>query len=116
AMTGLLMETPLNADQRGYLETIFSSSESLLSIINDILDFSKIEAGKMELERHPFDLRNGIEESFDLQAPRANEKKLELAYEVMDAIPAQVVGDAQRLRQGPVNLAGNALKFTEHGC
>jgi signal transduction histidine kinase/HPt (histidine-containing phosphotransfer) domain-containing protein len=115
AMTGLLMETSLNADQRGYLETIFSSSESLLSIINDILDFSKIEAGKMELERHPFDLRSSIEESFDLLAPRANEKKLDLAYEAMDVIPAQVVGDAQRLRQVLVNLVGNALKFTERG-
>ncbi len=68
AMTGLLMETPLTPDQRGYLETIHTSSESLLTIINDILDFSKIEAGKMELEQRPFDLRACIEESLDLLA------------------------------------------------
>jgi signal transduction histidine kinase/HPt (histidine-containing phosphotransfer) domain-containing protein len=115
AMTGLLMETSLTADQRGYLDTIYNSSESLLSIINDILDFSKIEAGKMELERRPFDLRGCLEESLDLLAPRANEKKLDLAYEAMDVIPAQVEGDAQRLRQVLVNLVGNALKFTERG-
>jgi signal transduction histidine kinase/HPt (histidine-containing phosphotransfer) domain-containing protein len=115
AMTGLLMETPLTPDQRGYLDTIYNSSESLLSIINDILDFSKIEAGKMELERRPFDLRSCIEESLDLLSPRANEKKLDMAYEAADVIPAQVVGDAQRLRQVLVNVLGNALKFTEHG-
>jgi len=63
AMTGLLMETSLSPDQRGYLDTIYNSSESLLSIINDILDFSKIEAGKMELERRAFDLRITLEES-----------------------------------------------------
>jgi len=71
AMSSLLMETSLTPDQRGYLDTIHNSSESLLSIINDILDFSKIEAGKMELERRPFDLRSSIEESLDLLAPRA---------------------------------------------
>ncbi len=115
AMTGLLMETPLTPDQRGYLDTIYNSSESLLSIINDILDFSKIEAGKMELERRPFDLRCCIEESLDLLSPRANEKKLDMAYEAADVIPSQVVGDAQRLRQVLVNVLGNALKFTERG-
>jgi signal transduction histidine kinase/HPt (histidine-containing phosphotransfer) domain-containing protein len=115
AMTGLLMETSLSADQRGYLDTIYNSSESLLSIINDILDFSKIEAGKLELERLAFDLRGCLEESLDLLAPRANEKKLDLAQVVADVIPAQVEGDAQRLRQVLVNLVGNALKFTETG-
>ena len=115
AMTGLLMETSLTPDQRGYLDTIYNSSESLLNIINDILDFSKIEAGKMELERREFDLRGCIEESLDLLATRANEKKLDLAYVAADAIPAQVEGDAQRLRQVLVNLVGNALKFTEKG-
>jgi signal transduction histidine kinase/HPt (histidine-containing phosphotransfer) domain-containing protein len=115
AMTGLLMETELAPEQRGYLETIYNSSESLLNIINDILDFSKIEAGKMELERRPFDLRAGIEESLDLLATRALEKKLDLAYDAADEIPALVEGDAQRLRQVLVNLLGNALKFTERG-
>jgi len=115
AMTSLLMETPLTTDQRGYLETIYNSSESLLKIINDILDFSKIEAGKMELERRPFDLRAIIEESFDLLATRVFEKRLDIVYEADDAIPTLVEGDAQRVRQVLVNLLGNALKFTEHG-
>jgi signal transduction histidine kinase/DNA-binding response OmpR family regulator len=115
AMTGLMLETSLTSDQRGYLDTIYNSSESLLKIINDILDFSKIEAGKMELEHHPFDLRSCIEETYDLLASRAFEKQLELVYEVDSKIPALVAGDNQRLRQVLVNLLGNALKFTESG-
>jgi len=115
AMSGLLMETSLTPDQRGYLDTIHNSSESLLSIINDILDFSKIEAGKMELENRPFDLRASIEESLDLLAPRAMDKALDLVYQVDERIPALVEGDGQRLRQVLVNLIGNALKFTERG-
>ena len=114
-MTGLLAETGLTSEQRGYLDTIQNSSESLLGILNDILDFSKIEAGKMELERRPFDLRAGIEESLELLSPRALEKKLEIAYEVPDAVPEMLEGDAQRLRQVFVNLVGNAIKFTERG-
>ncbi|HEY2329140.1 MAG TPA: response regulator, partial [Verrucomicrobiae bacterium] len=115
AMAGLLMETALTADQRGYLETIHNSSESLLNIINDILDFSKIEAGKMELERRAFDLRACIEESLDLLGSRALDKKLDVAYEAADAIPALVEGDGQRLRQVLVNMVSNAVKFTENG-
>jgi signal transduction histidine kinase/DNA-binding LytR/AlgR family response regulator len=115
AMSGLLMETSLTPDQRGYLDTIHNSSESLLSIINDILDFSKIEAGKMELEKRPFDLRASIEESLDLLAPRALDKQLDLIYQVDERIPELVEGDGQRLRQVLVNLIGNALKFTERG-
>ncbi|HUC84178.1 MAG TPA: response regulator, partial [Candidatus Acidoferrales bacterium] len=115
AMTSLLMETQLSPDQRGYLETIHNSSESLLTIINDILDFSKIEAGKMELEHRPFDLRAAVEESLDLLAPRTLEKQLDLVYEADDHLPAMVSGDGQRLRQVLVNLVGNAVKFTEKG-
>jgi signal transduction histidine kinase/HPt (histidine-containing phosphotransfer) domain-containing protein len=115
AMSSLLMETQLSPDQRGYLETIHSSSESLLTIINDILDFSKIEAGKMELEQRPFDLRGSIEESLDLLAPRTLDKQLDLIYEADDQIPALISGDAQRLRQVLVNLLSNAVKFTEKG-
>jgi signal transduction histidine kinase/DNA-binding LytR/AlgR family response regulator len=115
AMTGLMMESSLTPDQRGYLDTIYNSSESLLKIINDILDFSKIEAGKMELEKRPFDLRACIEESLDLLAPRALDKSLDLPYFVDERIPALIEGDGQRLRQVLVNLLGNGLKFTERG-
>ena len=115
AMTGLMMETTLTPEQRGYLDTIHNSSESLLSIINDILDFSKIEAGKMELEHREFDLRTCIEEALDLLASRAFDKQLDLAYEADYTIPALVEGDSQRLRQVLVNLVGNAVKFTERG-
>jgi signal transduction histidine kinase/HPt (histidine-containing phosphotransfer) domain-containing protein len=115
AMVSLLLDTSLTAEQRGYLETINTSSESLLTIINDILDFSKIEAGKMELERRAFDLRTCIDDSLDLLAPRALEKNLDLVRELDDAIPTLVEGDSQRLRQVLVNLLSNAIKFTESG-
>jgi signal transduction histidine kinase/two-component SAPR family response regulator/HPt (histidine-containing phosphotransfer) domain-containing protein len=115
AMVGLLMETPLTADQRGYLETIHTSSEALLSIINDILDFSKIEAGKMELDSRPFDLRASVEDSLDLLAVRAFEKNLDLVYQMDDGIPAVIEGDSLRLRQVLTNLLSNAVKFTENG-
>jgi signal transduction histidine kinase/HPt (histidine-containing phosphotransfer) domain-containing protein len=115
AMVGLLMETPLTAEQRGYLETIHTSSEALLTIINDILDFSKIEAGKMELNPQPFDLRACVEDSLDLLAVRAFEKNLDLIYQVDDEIPAVIEGDSLRLRQVLTNLLSNAVKFTERG-
>ncbi len=115
AMTGLMMETSVTPEQRGYLETIYNSSESLLKIINDILDFSKIEAGKMELEKREFNLGTNIEEALDLMAARAVEKKLDIGYDLDPAIPAMMEGDAQRLRQVLVNLLSNALKFTEQG-
>jgi signal transduction histidine kinase/two-component SAPR family response regulator/HPt (histidine-containing phosphotransfer) domain-containing protein len=114
-MTALLLETPLTTDQRGYVDTIHSSSESLLKIINDILDFSKIEAGKMELEKRAFDLRACVEDSLDLLAPRVLEKHLEIAYECDDVLPAMLEGDGERLRQVLVNLLSNAVKFTERG-
>jgi signal transduction histidine kinase/HPt (histidine-containing phosphotransfer) domain-containing protein len=115
AMVGLLMETPLTPDQRGYLETIQTSGESLLTIINDILDFSKIEAGKMELETRQFDLRANIEESLDLLASKAGENNLDLVYQADSGIPAVIEGDPLRLRQVLVNLLSNAVKFTEKG-
>ena len=89
AMTGLLLETSLSNEQRSYVETIYSSSESLLTIINDILDFSKIESGKLELESRPFDLRMCVEEALDLLAAKAAEKDLDLAYQFDDDIPSQ---------------------------
>ena len=115
AMAGLLLETPLTPEQRGYVETIYSSSEALLTITNDILDFSKIESGKLELEQQPVDLRNCIEDALDLLATKASEKKLDLAYQMDDGVPARVVGDVTRLRQIFVNLVSNGIKFTENG-
>jgi len=115
AMVSLLLETPLTHEQRGCLETINTSSESLLTIINDILDFSKIEAGKMQLDPRPFDLRACVEETLDLLSARAAEKNLDLVSEVDDSIPTQVEGDSQRLRQVLANLLSNAIKFTESG-
>jgi CheY-like chemotaxis protein/nitrogen-specific signal transduction histidine kinase len=115
AMSGLLLETPLTHEQHGYVETIYSSSDSLLTIINDILDFSKIESGKLELEQQSFDLRACIEDALDLLAPKAAEKGLDVAYQIDDSIPSQLVGDVNRLRQVLVNLLGNAVKFTAEG-
>ncbi|HUE37513.1 MAG TPA: response regulator [Candidatus Acidoferrum sp.] len=115
AMTGLLLETQLSTEQRSYVETIYASSESLLTIINDILDFSKIESGKLELENRPFDLRMCIEEALDLLATKAAEKKLDLAYQLEDEIPTHVQGDVTRLRQVLVNLLSNGIKFTAEG-
>ena len=114
-MTSLLLDTPLNAEQREYAETIRKSGDALLSIINDILDFSKIEANKLELESHPFDLRECIESALDLVAYQASEKGLELLYNVSEEVPAVVFGDVTRLRQIIANLLSNAVKFTEKG-
>src|ERR1043165_138998 len=114
-MTGLLLETQLTPEQRGYVDTIYSSSESLLTIINDILDFSKIESGKLELDQQPFSVRECIEEALDLLAARAAEKKLDVPYQMDDGIPEQLLGDVTRVRQVLVNLLGNAIKFTEQG-
>jgi CheY-like chemotaxis protein len=115
AMTGLLLETQLNNEQRSYVDTIHSSSESLLTIINDILDFSKIESGKLELENRPYELRHCLEETLDLLAAKAAEKELDLAYQVDDEIPAHLLGDVTRLRQVLVNLVSNGIKFTTEG-
>src|SRR5689334_19489016 len=114
-MTALLLDTELTDEQRDYVEATRSSADALLTIINDILDFSKIESGKLELEHHPFELHTCIEEALDLLAPKAAEKKLDLAYIVDDSIPKILVSDVTRLRQILVNLIGNAVKFTHQG-
>ena len=114
-MSGLLLDTPLNDEQRDYAETIRSSGDALLAIINDILDFSKIEAGKMDLEMHPFELRECIESTLDLVAGRAAQKGLDIAYLLDDAVPVGILGDITRLRQILLNLFSNAVKFTEKG-
>ena len=114
-LTELLLETPLNAQQRGFLETVRSSGESLLSIINDILDFSKIEAGKLEMETLDFDLYQSVEDVVQLMAPRAHAKRLELACRIDERLPPAMCGDPFRFRQVLTNLVANALKFTESG-
>ncbi len=114
-MSGLLLDTDLQYEQRDFAETIRNSGDALLTIINDILDFSKIEAGKMDLEEQPFDLRECVEASLDLVKVRAAEKGIELIYQMDMDVPATVVGDVTRLRQILVNLLSNAVKFTERG-
>ncbi|HUE37730.1 MAG TPA: response regulator [Candidatus Acidoferrum sp.] len=115
AMVGLLMETPLTAEQRGYLETIHASSDALLTIINDILDLSKIEAGKLELNPQSFNLRLCVEETLELMAAKAFEKKLDLVCDISEDIPTIVENDPMRLRQVLTNLLSNAIKFTKTG-
>ena len=114
-MTGLLLNTELTDEQREYVEATRSSADAMLRIINDILDFSKIESGKLELESHPFEVRACVEEVLELLAPKAAEKKLDLASVVDDTIPRVLVSDVTRLRQILVNLIGNAVKFTTEG-
>lgn len=114
-MTGLLLETDLDYEQRDYVETIRSSSETLLSIINSILDFSKVESRKIELEKIPFNLRECIESAFELIANTANEKNLELIYNYNPKIPEYIIGDVTRVRQILINLLSNAVKFTDKG-
>jgi signal transduction histidine kinase/CheY-like chemotaxis protein len=114
-MTGLLIDSPLNAEQRDYAETVRNSGDALLVIINDILDFSKIESGTLELERQPFSLRDCIESSLDLVAAQAAAKGLDLNVDIDEGVPAVVEGDVTRLRQVLVNLLGNAVKFTSAG-
>ncbi|MBN1231716.1 MAG: response regulator [Anaerolineales bacterium] len=114
-MAGLLEETPLNNEQRDFLDTIRGGSETLLTVINDILDYSKIEAGKMELELRPFSLRDCVETVLDLLAEKAGEKELELGCVFSEDVPHVILGDVTRLRQILVNLIGNAIKFTEKG-
>jgi PAS domain S-box-containing protein len=114
-MAGLLLDTPLDQEQRRYAETVRSSGESLLAILNDILDISKIEAGKVELETLDFDLRTLLNDFAVLLATRAHEKGLEFICAAAPDVPGHLSGDAGRLRQILLNLAGNAVKFTQHG-
>ncbi len=114
-MTGLLLDTSLDFEQRDFVRTIRTSGDALLTVINDILDFSKIEAGMLQLEKAPFDLRDAVEGVLDLMAPLVGEKHIDLAYVIQDMTPSTLVGDITRLRQVLVNLVGNAIKFTEAG-
>jgi PAS domain S-box-containing protein len=113
--TSLLLDTPMNAEQRDWLGTIRSSGESLLTLINDILDFSKIESGRMEFDQHPVAIRRCVEEVLDLLWSKANEKKIELLHWIEGDVPEWILTDGVRLRQVLVNLVGNAIKFTTKG-
>jgi signal transduction histidine kinase/HPt (histidine-containing phosphotransfer) domain-containing protein len=114
-MTELVSETGIDDRQRGYIETIASSAESLLTIINDILDFSKIEAGMLSFETIDFDLRFAVESVMELMAERARAKELDMALLFDADVPAKLCGDPTRLHQILTNLVGNAVKFTESG-
>jgi len=114
-MTSMLLDTQLSEEQQGFVETIRNSSDALLITINDVLDISKIESNKLDLEDHPFDLRECIETSLDIVAPIANQKELQLQYFIEPDVPAQVKGDVARVRQVLLNLLSNAVKFTEQG-
>ncbi|QBG48289.1 hybrid sensor histidine kinase/response regulator [Verrucomicrobia bacterium S94] len=111
----LLYDTALNPEQREYLRIIQTSGDALLTLLNDILDFSKIEAGKLDLELQPFDLRETCEHITELLTPTALEKGIDLILRFSPNTPPFVVGDAGRIRQVLMNLAGNALKFTRKG-
>jgi signal transduction histidine kinase/DNA-binding NarL/FixJ family response regulator/HPt (histidine-containing phosphotransfer) domain-containing protein len=115
-MTGLLLETSLTERQRGYAEKIRASGESLLAILNDILDFSRMEAGKLHLEIVPFSLKEVIGNVVDIFEPQAAEKKIGINTTIDQGLPANLLGDPQRMTQVIANLVGNAVKFTAAGA
>jgi PAS domain S-box-containing protein len=114
-MTGLLLDSVLDDNQRDYIQTIRMSGEQLLSIINDTLDLSKIESEMIELENKPFDLRECVEDSIEQLASKASEKNIELLYSFDHGTPSVISGDVTRLRQILINLISNGVKFTERG-
>jgi PAS domain S-box-containing protein len=114
-MSGLLLDTPLTPEQTTYARAVKTSGDALLALIEELLDYSKIEAGKIDLESRPFALSALIEDITELLAPRAQSKQIEIAAYVDERLPRDVIGDAARLRQVLLNLAGNAVKFTEAG-
>jgi len=114
-MVQLLLDSPLDDEQRDQAETISYSGEALMSILDDILDLSKLEAGRMDLEERPFDLRRTVSSVVSLMSSRARAKGLAVAQHLDEGLPGYVLGDAGRLRQVLLNLLGNAIKFTERG-
>ncbi|MFA6264247.1 MAG: ATP-binding protein [Pseudolabrys sp.] len=114
-MTDLLLDTPLTPEQLNYAKAAKASGETLLSLIEEVLDFSKVEAGKLDLDCKPFALLPLVEETIELLAPRAQAKGIDIGSFVDERLPATLLGDAARLRQVLLNLAGNAVRFTEAG-
>jgi PAS domain S-box-containing protein len=114
-MADLLLDTPLTPEQVTYAKAVKTSGDTLLALIEEILDFSKIESGKLDIEARPFALNAMIEDMVELLAPRAQAKGIEIASYVDERLPERVIGDSVRLRQVLINLAGNAIKFTETG-
>ncbi len=114
-MTGLLLETKMDATQRFFANTIRQSADLLLNLVNDVLDYSKLEADELTLEATEFDLRITMEQVADLISVRAWEKKLDVLLDIEPGLPLRRVGDPTRLRQVVYNLIGNAVKFTDSG-
>jgi PAS domain S-box-containing protein len=114
-LTGLLLNTNIDPEQRDYIETIRSSGDSLLAVISDILDFSKIEGGMLDIDCEPFDLSKCLEASLNMVSQAAARKRLNLSFEIERDVPDRLLGDPIRLKQILVNLLGNAIKFTETG-
>lgn len=114
-MTELVLDTDLDDEQRQYLEIVRSSAESLLTLLNDLLDYSKAEHGRLDVVEIPFSLRDTLDSTMATLALKAQEKGLELIYQVSPDVPDRLVGDPGRLRQIVVNLVFNALKFTDEG-
>ncbi len=111
----LLAETPLSEEQRDYIDTLRSSSQSLMRLLNEILDFSKIEAGQLYLEQSPFSLRECVQQTFRLIVPDAQRKDLKTALLIDDNVSDRLIGDSHRLQQVLLNLLSNAVKFTREG-
>ncbi|GLX81025.1 PAS domain-containing hybrid sensor histidine kinase/response regulator [Thalassotalea eurytherma] len=114
-MSQLALNTQLNAKQANYIDKVHRSAESLLGIINDILDFSKIESGKFDIEHIEFRLEDVFDNLANLVVLKAEEKNLELMFNIPDSVPTSLVGDPLRISQVLINLGNNAVKFTESG-
>jgi len=114
-MTDLLLDTPIEAEQKEALEIIRVSGDALMTVINDILDFSKLESGQIYIDNAEFSLMQLIEESIEIITPQAKKKQLELKTELDENLPKYLFGDCSRIRQILTNLLGNAVKFTDHG-
>lgn len=114
-MADLVLGTDLDPEQRTYVEAVRTSGRALLGLIDGVLDFSRIEAGRLDLAAEPFDLPTLAEGVVELLAPRAQDKGIEIALDIAEDVPQSLLGDADRVRQILINLAGNAIKFTERG-